>query len=174
MSTLKMHRYVIGWTGLFIAFGVTLPIAMSRVSNTKKFVGQPFNSLTCEGQLTNSRAVVEFPTCAQMQVQPIANASVTQPAVQPMQAVNKSQLPAESPDPFLEAFRIAEQAVAKGQTAKTAVDWHGLAPQWQQAADFMRQIPPDDPRYAIAQHRVKFYQQNRQAVLKQAERTLPW
>jgi hypothetical protein len=180
MHTLKLHRYIVGWVGLFIACSVTLPLAMLRVSKTEKFAEQPFNSLTCEGQIPGSRSVTKFFTCAQMQVQPVAH-NAPQPGTIPAVADKAVAIKAETQpvtstpliDPFAEAFRIAEQAVDQGRMAKTSADWHHLVPQWQQAAELMSRVLPEDPRYATAQQRVAFYQQNQRAVLKQAERMLP-
>ena len=75
MSTVKMHQYILGWVGVFIAFGITLPIAMMRVSQTEKFTEQPFNSFTCEGQVPDNRVVVKFQSCAQLDVEPVVNVS---------------------------------------------------------------------------------------------------
>jgi hypothetical protein len=72
MSIQKMQRYVLGWVGLLVAFAATYPIAMQRVSQTDKFVAQPLNSNDCAGATLKSRQVVEFSTCAQMKVKPVA------------------------------------------------------------------------------------------------------
>ena len=61
----KMHKYVWAWVTVFATFTVSFPVAMMRVSQTDKFVGQPLNSLTCEGQMPTQRAVTQFATCAQ-------------------------------------------------------------------------------------------------------------
>jgi hypothetical protein len=183
MTTLKLHRYVLGGVSVFVAFGVTLPIAMMRVSQTDKFVGQPFNSLTCEGKTPDIRAVVEFQTCAQMNVEPVVNASPPQPATtaqlttQP--ETRSPSLSTLSPsasaqqDPFAEAYRIADRAVAKGKNANTPAEWRNLAAQWQQAADLMGRVSREDSRYAIAQDRIVAYQRNRQAVLQRAKQAVP-
>ena len=187
MNQFKMHQYILGGVGLFLAFAATLPIAMMRVSKTDKFAEQPFTSLTCEGQQPPGREVVTFETCAQMQAKPVIHANLSHPA-QPVQLVAQSQVAqsqTEAPsrstvvspaaikqaDPFVQAFRIAEQAVANGKIAKTSTDWRNTASQWQQATDLMHQVPPDDPRHAIAQDRIALYQKNRQTVLQRANRT---
>lgn len=64
--TVKMHKYVGGWVAIFAAFSASFPVAMIRVSQTDKFAGQPFNSLTCEGQMPIQRAVMQFATCTQL------------------------------------------------------------------------------------------------------------
>lgn len=72
-------------------------------------------------------------------------------------------------DPFADAVRLAQSAVEAGQTAQTSAEWQALAEQWQQASELMSQIPPDDPRYSVAQDRVAVYRQNSEAARLQAE-----
>jgi hypothetical protein len=72
-------------------------------------------------------------------------------------------------DPFADAVRLAQTAVEAGQTAQTPAEWQALAEQWQQASELMSQIPPNDPRYSVAQDRVAVYRQNSEAALLQAE-----
>ncbi len=75
MSTLKMHKPILVWVGVFIAFVATLPIAMSRVSQNEKFAGQHVKSLTCEGQKPEVEGVISWiETCSQMKVEPISPA----------------------------------------------------------------------------------------------------
>lgn len=70
MNTLKMHKYILSWVAVFIAFGVTFPIAMARVSQTDKFSGQAIKSLECNGKTSKARSVVSWlETCSQMQVE---------------------------------------------------------------------------------------------------------
>jgi hypothetical protein len=72
MPAQKMHQYVLGWVGLFIAFAATFPIAMARVSQTEKFTGQAVKSLDCNGKSLKTRNVVSWKdTCSQMQVEPL-------------------------------------------------------------------------------------------------------
>jgi hypothetical protein len=72
MSIQKMHQYILGWVGILVAFAVTFPIAMARVSQTPKFTGQSVKSLECNGKTTKSRVVVSWKdTCSQMQVEPL-------------------------------------------------------------------------------------------------------
>jgi hypothetical protein len=69
MPAQQMHKYVLGWVGLFIAFAVTFTIAIARVSQTKKFAGQAVKSLDCSGKSLKTRNVVSWKdTCSQMQV----------------------------------------------------------------------------------------------------------
>jgi hypothetical protein len=72
MNTLKMHKYILGWVGVMLAFGITFPIAMMRVSESKKFPGQAVKSLNCDGKSQQVRSVVSWTeTCRQMQVEPL-------------------------------------------------------------------------------------------------------
>jgi hypothetical protein len=72
MNTRKMHQFILGWVGLLLAFGVTYPIAMARVSQTEKFTGQALKSLECNGKSQKERSVVTWmETCRQMQVAPL-------------------------------------------------------------------------------------------------------
>lgn len=67
-STLPLHKYVGGWLVLLAAFAITFPVAMSRVAKSKAFPGQPFNSLTCDGQVPAQRTVTHFSSCAQLKL----------------------------------------------------------------------------------------------------------
>jgi hypothetical protein len=151
----QLHLYIIGWMSLLIAFGITLFWAMNRVSQTEKFTAQPFNSLTCAGQSPGDRTIVTFQTCAQMQVKPLP----------PKPESIHTQF-----DPFAEAFRHATQATANGKVAKTSTDWRIVAGQWQQAAELMKQVKPEDQRFTTAQDRIKLYKNNYQIVLRRSER----
>jgi hypothetical protein len=72
MNTQKMHKFILGWVGLLLAFGITYPIAMARVSQTEQFTGQALKSLGCNGQFPKTRSVVSWmDTCRSMQVEPI-------------------------------------------------------------------------------------------------------
>jgi hypothetical protein len=71
-SALKMHKYVLAWVGLLVAFGATIPIAMLRVSRTPEFAGQPFNSQTCEAATPETRLVVNWKEhCLPLRKQPL-------------------------------------------------------------------------------------------------------
>jgi hypothetical protein len=97
------------------------------------------------------------------------------PAKQPTATTNNGAAKApgasntgNAADAFAEAVRIAEQAAVEGQTADSAADWLDLAARWQKASDLMSNIPAGNEQYAIAQDRIKVYQSNSQAALKQA------
>ncbi|MEB3356256.1 MAG: hypothetical protein VKK04_05985 [Synechococcales bacterium] len=80
---------------------------------------------------------------------------------------------AAQPDAFVQAVRIAEKAVADGQTATTSTEWLDLAARWQRASDLMGQVSSDDQRYPTAQDRQLMYQKNSEEALKQAELVRP-
>ena len=72
-STGKMHKYILGWIGLMVAFGVTVPIAILRVSANPKFAKQPFNSQKCDSRNPETRTVTSWiETCSRMSVPAIA------------------------------------------------------------------------------------------------------
>jgi hypothetical protein len=71
MPVQKMHQYVLGWVAIFVAFVVSFPIAMARVSQSAKFTGQAVKSLECNGKTSKTGAVVSWKeSCSQMQVKP--------------------------------------------------------------------------------------------------------
>jgi hypothetical protein len=73
MKTLNMHRYIVGWAALMAMFGITFPIAMIRVSQSEKFVGQAVKSLDCDGkfQVSQAEVVSWMETCSKMQGEPL-------------------------------------------------------------------------------------------------------
>jgi hypothetical protein len=76
-------------------------------------------------------------------------------------------------DPFVQAVRLAEQASTAGRTVKTRAQWLDLAAKWEQAADLMSQVKPNDGRYKTAQGRMKLYRKNSELAQKQAKPKLP-
>jgi hypothetical protein len=56
----QMQRYVVGGVVVLSAFVISLPIAMARVSQTKKFPGQSVKSETCQSQKTETYQVVSW------------------------------------------------------------------------------------------------------------------
>ena len=95
--------------------------------------------------------------------------ATTQPSTNPTPTPTPAA--AENTDPFGEAVSLATQAASDGTQAQTPTEWLDLATRWQRASDLMAQVPPDDSRYAIAQQRVKDYQNNSNLALQQAERS---
>jgi len=74
----------------------------------------------------------------------------------------------KSNDAFAEAVRLAERTSQASQTARSTAEWLNLAAQWQQAADYMAQVPESDTRYRTAQGRVTDYRKNSEIALQKA------
>ncbi|MDJ1172067.1 peptidoglycan-binding protein [Roseofilum sp. BLCC_M154] len=66
---------------------------------------------------------------------------------------------------------LAQKANQAGKSATTAGQWTQISQQWQQAADFMTQVPPEDDCYTKAQDRIYFYRNNSQIALEEAEKS---
>ncbi|MFB2837672.1 hypothetical protein [Floridanema evergladense] len=73
-------------------------------------------------------------------------------------------------DPFNIAVKLAEQAVAAGQVAKTPAQWLEIAAKWQKASDYMGNVPKNDDRYKLAQNRKVLYRQSSEIALKEAQK----
>ena len=73
-------------------------------------------------------------------------------------------------DPFVAAVKLAEQAVAAGQVAKTPAQWLEIAAKWQKASDYMSNVPTNDDRYKLAQNRKILYRQSSEVALKEAQK----
>jgi hypothetical protein len=70
-STAPMHSIVLGLVGVMSVFAVTIPIAMARVSQTEKFLGQAVKSADCSGQSLQPRQVIDWrKDCASLKVMP--------------------------------------------------------------------------------------------------------
>jgi len=81
-------------------------------------------------------------------------------ATSPNTAEADAATPKSRPNYFREAVTRAESAVAIGQAAQSSDDWRLAASRWQQAVQYMQQVPTDDPNHATAQQKVKEYGQN--------------
>ncbi|WP_239112221.1 TIGR02281 family clan AA aspartic protease [Halomicronema sp. CCY15110] len=81
--------------------------------------------------------------------------------------------PKARPNYFREAVTRAESAVAIGQSAQSPDDWQLAASRWQQAVQYMQQVPTDDPNHATAQQKVKEYGQNLTLAEQQAAGKAP-
>lgn len=103
---------------------------------------------------------------------PLAPPSPTASASIPTAPVTPAANPSASADAFAEAVRLAESTARLGQEANRSAEWLTLAAQWQEAADLMASIPPDDPRYGTAQQRVQQYRQNSEIAQQQARQAL--
>lgn len=104
---------------------------------------------------------LEFPT---RQAQ-----TVTNPEPKPVAAATPAATVTPSPDPFVQAVRLAEQAAQEGQNATTAAQWLEIASRWQRASELMGQVPADDTRYSTAQNRIEVYNNNSTVALQKAE-----
>jgi TM2 domain-containing membrane protein YozV len=113
------------------------------------------------GDHNNIEAIV--PTASVVSPSP----SVSVPAESPV-----AEAPSPEVDAFAEAVRVAESAAQLGQEANRPEEWLNLAAQWQEAADLMAQVPPDDSRYPTAQERVQQYRQNSEIAQQQARQAL--
>ncbi len=96
----------------------------------------------------------------------------TDPRLSPDQATNEAtpELAPEVQDPFTEAVRIAQEAVAAGEAANTPEEWSRIAEQWQQASALMAIVPQTDDQFPVARDRTVLYRNNaefaRQKVLE--------
>jgi hypothetical protein len=84
-------------------------------------------------------------------------------------AASPSATQAPKADAFAQAVRLAEQAVIAGQDAQTPDQWRSVADRWNQAADLMGTIPPDDPRHSTAQDRQRQYRNNGMVTGRKAQ-----
>lgn len=75
---------------------------------------------------------------------------------------------APQPNYFSEGVTRAESAVAIGQSAQSPTDWDLAASRWQQAVQYMQQVPDTHPNYATAQQKVQEYGQNLAVAQKRA------
>lgn len=104
---------------------------------------------------------------------PLETASVSsQPGRSPAQTVDSKPVSTKV-DAFAEAVRLAERTSQSSQTAQSAAEWLNLAAQWQQASDFMAQVPENDTRYKTAQGRVNDYRKNSEIALLKARQVQP-
>lgn len=51
IQTQQLHKYVLFLAGIWTLFVVTFPLAYLRVSQSDKFAGTPFKSLSLDAQL---------------------------------------------------------------------------------------------------------------------------
>ncbi len=75
----------------------------------------------------------------------------------------------KSSDDFSVAVRLAEDAAAAAQTAKTKEDWRAIANKWDKAADLMAKVPKGDGDYKTASDRAVRYRNYAQSALKKAQ-----
>jgi hypothetical protein len=71
LSDSKMHLLVLGWVGIGGIFTLVFPVAMWRVSQNPKFIGQALRSQDCAGRKPSQRVVITSLMCANLVVQPL-------------------------------------------------------------------------------------------------------
>ncbi|MEM9447357.1 MAG: polysaccharide biosynthesis tyrosine autokinase [Cyanobacteria bacterium P01_E01_bin.6] len=80
------------------------------------------------------------------------------------------ELSPEVQDPFAEAVRLAQEAVASGEVANTPEEWSQIAERWQRASALMAIVAQSDERFPVARDRTVLYRNNgefaRQKVLE--------
>ncbi|NJN03703.1 MAG: hypothetical protein HC873_06365 [Leptolyngbyaceae cyanobacterium SL_1_1] len=75
-------------------------------------------------------------------------------------ATAKATVPAPQPDYFREGVNTATSAVSIGQTAQSQDDWKLAAARWRKAIADLQKVPADSPNHALAQQKIKEYQQH--------------
>jgi predicted aspartyl protease len=115
-----------------------------------------------------------------------ANASLTQPPVQPTpeaaspqaapQPVVTAGRPAASPaasqpDSYPQAINRASSAFTISQSAQSQDDWRLAASRWQQAIDLMQLVPPTNARHSEVQRKLTDYRRNLAYAQQQANRS---
>ncbi|EAW37677.1 hypothetical protein [Lyngbya sp. PCC 8106] len=69
---------------------------------------------------------------------------------------------------FTQAVRLAQEAVAAGEIARTRQEWSEIAETWGEAAELMEAVSPEFSRYATAQNRASLYRRNQEVALEEA------
>jgi hypothetical protein len=67
----KMHWLVLGWVGISGYLAVAFPVAMWRVSQNPKFIGQAFKSQDCATRELPTRVIITSTMCAELVAQPL-------------------------------------------------------------------------------------------------------
>ncbi len=80
-------------------------------------------------------------------------ASVSSPSTSTAQSAAAPQ-----PDKFDQALQQASAAVELSHYSRTKADWQQVAQEWQGAIAQMKALPPQHPKYAIAQTKAQEYQ----------------
>lgn len=112
--------------------------------------------------------------CALLQPPELQSASTPTAASTPATAAAPAA-PTPDPEPsprinfFQEGVNQAQSAVAIGQSAQSEDDWNLAANRWQQAVNYMKQVPDSDTNHGTAQQKAKEYQQNLTLAQKRAQ-----
>lgn len=67
----KMHWLIIGWLGIGGYFALAFPVAMWRVSQNPKFLGQHIRSQDCATREPPTRTIITSTMCAEVVAQPL-------------------------------------------------------------------------------------------------------
>jgi hypothetical protein len=67
----KMHWLVMGWFGISGYFALAFPVAMWRVSQDPKFIGQAVRSQDCTTREPQTRVVITSMMCTEIVAQPL-------------------------------------------------------------------------------------------------------
>ncbi|MEM9117616.1 MAG: retropepsin-like aspartic protease [Cyanobacteria bacterium P01_F01_bin.56] len=124
------------------------------------------------GSETTTPSANEATTAETADSAPAADTTAPAPAAETVSAAPPTPA-AETPSQsqtnyFSEAITRAESAVSIGQSAQSPDDWQLAAGRWQQAMQYMQQVPTDDPNHATAQQKVQEYSQNLAMAEKRA------
>jgi hypothetical protein len=67
----KMHWLVLGWVSISGYFAFAFPVAMWRVSQDPKFIGQAFKSQDCTTRELSTRVIITSEMCAEVVAKPL-------------------------------------------------------------------------------------------------------
>ncbi|MFB2934153.1 hypothetical protein ACE1B6_02650 [Aerosakkonemataceae cyanobacterium BLCC-F154] len=123
-----------------------------------------YHNLSQKGSQTTAQKSDSSPATLPNLSSPNQKISAAKPVVQ------ETSVSLPMKDPFVAAVKLAEQAVAAGQVAKTPAQWLEIAAKWQKASDFMSSVPANDDRYKLAQNRKVLYRQSSEIALKEAQK----
>jgi hypothetical protein len=82
------------------------------------------------------------------------------PAASPEPSPSPEPTPEPTPDPWTQGVNTAIEAANLAQNAESQSDWNQVQQLWQQAANFMANVPQNHPQYETAQQKVSQYRQN--------------
>ena len=160
----KQNRYHF-WQGIAGGVGVS---ALLVVGGWIAYDRLTASRATPSGS-TPSGSVPSGSQSNQVQASTVSNLEKTNLGNKIAQSLPTPGKPAKE-DTFAQAIRLAETAASNGQAAKSSADWLKLASQWQQAADFMAQVPAQDHRHRKAKAQADFYRRNSQLALQKAQK----
>lgn len=82
-------------------------------------------------------------------------------------AASQQSPSSQPPDPFAAGIKLAGQADAAKQKAKTRDDWRRVVDQWQQAIVQLEQVPATHPKAAIARQKLPEYERIRDRLMQE-------